>query len=113
MRIALTTAALALVASSTFDVILCDVMMPQMTGIEFYQVLSVIEPDQAARVGFITGGAFTGGTQRFLDSTPNPKLEKPFRIDRLRAFVDSVLDGNKPVEPDQPALALRRLQHHA
>ena len=96
-----------------FDVILCDVMMPQMTGIEFYQVLSVIEPDQAARVGFITGGAFTGGTQRFLDSAPNPKLEKPFRVDRLRSFVDSVLDRAEPHEPAQPPLALPRLRHHA
>jgi nitrogen-specific signal transduction histidine kinase/CheY-like chemotaxis protein len=96
-----------------FDAILCDVMMPQMTGIEFYQVLSVIEPEQAARIGFITGGAFTGGTQRFLDSTPNQKLEKPFRIDRLLSFVDAVLDGAKPDEPDRPPQAQQRFQHHA
>jgi CheY-like chemotaxis protein/two-component sensor histidine kinase len=94
-----------------FDVILCDVMMPQMTGIEFYQVLSATVPEQAERVAFITGGAFTGGTQHFLEATSNPTLEKPFHVDRLRSFVDGLLDQACDGEPDRPPPAQLRLHH--
>jgi CheY-like chemotaxis protein/two-component sensor histidine kinase len=96
-----------------FDVILCDVMMPQMTGIEFYQVLSATMPEQAARIAFITGGAFTGGAQRFLESIANQRLEKPFHIDQLRAFVDALLDGADDGDPGAPPSAHNGYPHHA
>jgi PAS domain S-box-containing protein len=70
-----------------FDVILCDVMMPQMTGIDLYNAILRIAPDQAARIIFVTGGAFTGRAQDFLHQTPNPHIEKPFEIKKLRSMV--------------------------
>ncbi len=49
----------------TFDVILCDLMMPEMTGVDFYVELQKLAQDQAMRVVFLTGGAFTPQARGF------------------------------------------------
>jgi CheY-like chemotaxis protein/two-component sensor histidine kinase len=72
----------------TFDVILCDLMMPHVTGMDFFQMLSVKWPAQAERVIFLTGGAFTPRARSFLDQTANQRLEKPFDPPNLRALVN-------------------------
>jgi CheY-like chemotaxis protein len=71
-----------------FDVIICDLMMPQMTGMELHAALSRVAPDQAARVVFVTGGAFTAGARAFLDAVPNQRIEKPFETQQLRAVLN-------------------------
>jgi signal transduction histidine kinase len=71
-----------------FDLVLCDLMMPQMTGIDLYHALKALDPEQASRVVFMTGGAFTPGARNFLDSVSNQRLEKPFEISALRALVN-------------------------
>jgi CheY-like chemotaxis protein len=71
-----------------FDVILCDLMMPQMTGIEFYTALRTQARDQARRVIFLTGGAFTPAARAFLDGVSNQRVEKPFDVQHLRALVN-------------------------
>jgi len=78
-------------AGEHFDVILCDVMMPQMTGLELYERLVAEAPDQAARMIFLTGGAFTPRARAFLDDIPNHCIEKPFDPQELRALVASVV----------------------
>jgi len=75
-------------AGERFDVILCDLMMPLMTGVEFYQQLSTLDPEQAERVVFLTGGAFTANSRAFLDEVPNARMEKPFEVQNLRALVN-------------------------
>lgn len=88
---ALTSAREALqrvVAGERFDVILCDLMMPQMTGMELHAELLRIAPDQAGRMIFITGGAFTPLARDFLEQTAHPRLEKPFDLQQLRALVN-------------------------
>jgi CheY-like chemotaxis protein len=76
--------ALALITDGTrFDVILCDLMMPVMTGIEFHAALAAQFPDQASALMFLTGGAFSKDTAAFLKSVPNQQLEKPFDVGRL------------------------------
>jgi two-component system, NtrC family, sensor kinase len=79
--------ALAELDKGAFDVILCDLMMPDMTGQDVYQSLSARDPDQAERLIFISGGAFSDDTKHFLDSVPNPKLSKPFEADMVRQVV--------------------------
>jgi PAS domain S-box-containing protein len=74
-------------AGERFDVIMCDVMMPEISGSEVYKRLLDIDPEQAKRVVFITGGAFTASAQRFLDSVPNPRLGKPFEMENLRTLL--------------------------
>jgi PAS domain S-box-containing protein len=73
-----------------FDAILCDLMMPQMTGMTFFAELARVAPDLADRVVFMTGGAFTSAARAFLAATGNRLIEKPFAAEDLRAVVDEV-----------------------
>jgi signal transduction histidine kinase len=72
-----------------FDVILCDLMMPEMDAPVLYDELRAIAPAQAERMVFVTGGAFTVRAREFLESVPNPRLGKPFDIEALVALVRS------------------------
>jgi PAS domain S-box-containing protein len=70
-----------------FDVILCDLMMPVMTGMELFARLAARAPEQAERMAFLTGGAFTPAAREFLEASPNPVLEKPFDVHTLETFI--------------------------
>jgi signal transduction histidine kinase len=72
-----------------FDVILCDLMMPQMTGMDLHSELLRIAKDQAARMIFLTGGAFTPRARAFIDGTRNKLIEKPFDAIHLRAIINA------------------------
>lgn len=74
-----------------FDVILCDLMMPEMTGMDLYAELDNVSPELLDRMIFITGGAFSPTARQFLDEVPNQRFEKPFDIQNLRAAVRSML----------------------
>jgi signal transduction histidine kinase/CheY-like chemotaxis protein len=89
--------ALAWIGSGrAFDVVLCDVMMPHMTGAELYQEIARTRPALAERVVFITGGAFTSGTREFLARCANACLEKPIDPRALAAAVRSLVDRSGP-----------------
>ena len=75
-----------------YDVILCDLMMPQMTGADVYDALKGLEPEQATRMVFLTGGAFTPRADSFLSDVPNERMEKPFDPTALRAAVNARVD---------------------
>ncbi len=72
----------------SFDVILCDLMMPQMTAMDLHAELRSVDPAHAARMIFMTGGAFTPAARAFLDQVPNQRVEKPFDAQHLRALVN-------------------------
>jgi signal transduction histidine kinase len=74
-----------------FDIILCDLMMPEMTGMDFHAELSRAWPDLAHRTVFLTGGAFTLQAAKFLDHVPNRRLDKPFDPSTLRATVAKLI----------------------
>ncbi len=96
--------ALELIAGgTTFDAILCDVMMPVMTGIEFHHALADRHPDQLDAVIYLTGGAFTTDTAAFLDSIPNVRVEKPFDAANLRARVEAHLAERATRPPGEVA----------
>jgi signal transduction histidine kinase len=66
-------------AGERFDLVLCDVLMPEMTGIELHGALQSVAPDQADRMVFMSGGLFTDESARFLDEGfRDRQLEKPF-----------------------------------
>jgi CheY-like chemotaxis protein len=67
-----------------FDAVLCDVMMPDMTGVDFHRELQRRKPELARRVLFFTGGAFTPSTQAFVRRMADRCLEKPFDIAEVR-----------------------------
>ncbi|MBI2393930.1 MAG: response regulator [Deltaproteobacteria bacterium] len=80
-----------LVAGEHFDVIICDLMMPHMTGMDLHAELSRSLPETARRLVFMTGGAFTTNAREFLDKISNPRLEKPFDVASVRFVVHSLL----------------------
>src|SRR5262249_31248657 len=78
-------------AGDRFDVILCDLMMPHMTGMDLHGELMRSAPDQAERMIFMTGGAFTPTARAFLDATPNRRIEKPFDPVQLAGLIQDRL----------------------
>jgi PAS domain S-box-containing protein len=87
-----TEEALALLRSGErFDVILCDVMMPNMTGVDFYREVERVAPEEVKKIVFLTGGAFAIQTREFLDRIPNLRVEKPFTPEGLRTLVSDRL----------------------
>jgi PAS domain S-box-containing protein len=83
--------ALARLAKEDFDVIFCDLMMPAMSGVEFYETLASSKPAAARRIVFMTGGAFTARSRTFLASVANISIAKPFDVETLRAVIRDFL----------------------
>jgi signal transduction histidine kinase len=79
------------VAGERFDVIVSDLMMPEVSGMEIHDELSRQVPEQASRMVFLTGGAFTKGARDFLDAVPNPRIEKPLDMTALLTIVAGLL----------------------
>jgi nitrogen-specific signal transduction histidine kinase len=91
--------ALSLVADGAlFDIILSDLMMPGMSGMDLYAVLARQSPKMASRVVFVTGGAFTPEANAFLDRIANERMEKPFHFKQLRELVRKFVR-----QPERPA----------
>jgi CheY-like chemotaxis protein len=74
-------------AGERFDIIVCDLMMPQMTGMDFHEALERELPEQLQRIVFLTGGAFTAKARAFLERVKNLRIDKPFEVAALRALV--------------------------
>ena len=74
-----------------YDAILCDLMMPEVTGGQFYDALRLHSPEQARRVIFMTGGAYTPTSLDFVKKMTNPLLTKPFRITALEKVLSTLL----------------------
>jgi PAS domain S-box-containing protein len=74
-----------------FDVILCDVTMPDGDGVDVWESLRADGRGLERRVAFMTGGTFTARAREFLARVPNRCLEKPFAIAELEAVVGAVL----------------------
>jgi PAS domain S-box-containing protein len=71
-----------------YDIIFCDLMMPQISGVEFYETVSSEFDGMNARIVFLSGGAFTDDAKRFLEQIPNARVEKPFEASTIRELVN-------------------------
>jgi PAS domain S-box-containing protein len=80
-----------LLGGERFDVILCDLMMPELSGMELYLSIVSGAPEVAGKMVFLTGGAFTPQTREFLDVVENLRVDKPFSPTELRALVQSLV----------------------
>ncbi len=69
------------------DIIFCDIMMPEVSGMEVYGAVAEQRPDLASRFVFMTGGAFTTKAREFLRETTLACLEKPFDLRQIRDLV--------------------------
>jgi PAS domain S-box-containing protein len=70
-----------------FDMVLCDLSMPQPDGVSIYERLRGERPGVHERFVFMSGGAYTERTRKFLAEVPNPRLEKPFRIAQVETHL--------------------------
>jgi CheY-like chemotaxis protein/two-component sensor histidine kinase len=86
-------------AGERYELILSDLMMPEMTGMELYETLVREAPEQAGRMVFLTGGAFTEAARSFLENTRLPWLEKPFEPETLRTRLRALLAERRQPSP--------------
>lgn len=87
-------AAQELLRTQEFDVVLCDLMMPEMTGVEFYESLSPQSPIRE-RFVFMTGGSLPIGVESFVALATPRIVSKPFTVTRLREVVAEVLQEQR------------------
>lgn len=85
--------ALREVSREPFDLVICDIRMPEIDGPTFYRVLLESNPALARRILFTTGDILARDTLRFLEKVRLPNLPKPFHVDELRAAVNNTLEG--------------------
>lgn len=71
----------------SFDLILCDLMMPDSTGMDLHQWLVAENPSTAEKVVFVTGGAFTPQASEYVTRVGNVRLDKPYEAAALKRFV--------------------------
>jgi CheY-like chemotaxis protein len=74
--------------SRPYDVIICDLKMPGMSGIELHRRLETERPELLERLLFSTGDTASAEAAVFLDRTRCPVLEKPFELLALATAVD-------------------------
>lgn len=80
-------ALLVLEKQRDFDLILCDLQMPEMSGMELHAAVKARFPELGDRFVFVTGGAFSAEAKRFLEQAITC-LTKPFRIEELLAVIE-------------------------
>src|SRR6185295_14680389 len=71
----------------SFDLILCDLMMLEMTGMALHAWLAVQHPALAAQLVFISGGAFTPKALEYVQRAGNRLIQKPFEMLSLQRIV--------------------------
>lgn len=84
-RMAITT--LENASEDGFDVIVSDLSMPDVSGMDLHAWLAEHRPELAHRTIFATGGAYTSQAREFLDRVPNPRIDKPFTLDAIATLI--------------------------
>jgi signal transduction histidine kinase/CheY-like chemotaxis protein len=73
-----------------FDALVCDLMMPELTGMDLAEAVAQEWPAMAPRLVLMTGGAFSERARSFLEASPYPRIEKPFKPEQLIALLARV-----------------------
>ncbi|MBX3185270.1 MAG: response regulator [Polyangiaceae bacterium] len=88
---------LELFRDQRFDLVICDLMMPEMSGMDLLDHAARRYPEQATRFVFMTGGAFSDTGKRFLGQLTTEYLKKPFDQGQLRDFIAQHLERLGPL----------------
>jgi signal transduction histidine kinase/ActR/RegA family two-component response regulator len=91
---------------AAFDVVLCDLQMPEMSGMELYAAVRERFPTLADRFIFVTGGAFSSDARKFMEDSVAAVIQKPFRVEDMLALIDRTARGaGSPTsaDPGRPA----------
>jgi len=84
-------------AGERFDVVVADLAMPVLTGMELHAEMARVDPGLAERMLFVTGGVFTPLGAEFVSRHPDRVLEKPLSAAALRSAIAGALE-----EPPRP-----------
>ena len=79
-----------LAADSGYDVIVCDLMMPEVDGMHVYRTLESEYPQLLSKLVFLSGGVFTERMSQFLSDLDAPLLDKPVTCDDLLEAIDLI-----------------------
>jgi CheY-like chemotaxis protein len=88
-----TEALAAIHQRSDFDLVLCDITMPAMNGMQLFEHVRRESPALAARFVFATAGSTQRYVEDFLATVPNRVLEKPFEMRILRDLIAALQAG--------------------
>ncbi|MEZ4272723.1 MAG: response regulator [Myxococcota bacterium] len=80
-------AALELLRSSNFDLILCDINMPEMSGPQLHELVKQNNPEVASRFVFVTSAVGSEFVDSFMTQTPQPVLEKPLSSGQIKSLI--------------------------
>jgi DNA-binding NtrC family response regulator len=83
--------------------ILCDLMMPEISGMDVYETLRLVDPALLDRVVLMTGGAFTTRASKFLSDVDATVIEKPFDRGQLQAIVRAFKQRHEATDPESAA----------
>jgi len=93
----------------SYDLVICDMAMPGLSGLQLYERLRFKCPAQATRIIFLTSDRLNSSTQRFLRNSGATWLEKPFNLPALRELATRLMEGEPPnghpLYPHQPIAA--------
>ena len=96
--------ALALLRDApNYDVVLCDLMMPGMSGMQLYRAVQDEVPEMSSRFLFVTGGAVTEASRTFLDRDDVRWLPKPLVQRDLMAALQAFTEPGPADVPDDPS----------
>ncbi len=83
--------ALEKTTARSFDLILCDLRMPELDGVGLYREFEKGHPDLLRRIAFVTRTTEPPDYSRFLEETAMPVSHKPFNLGDLERFVRQLL----------------------
>jgi two-component system NtrC family sensor kinase len=78
---------------ASYDFILCDIKMPGMDGMTFYQKLKEGNSSYLSKIIFTTGDMVNPDTQEFLKSIKNPVLSKPFNLENIQKSIQQLFNS--------------------
>jgi two-component system cell cycle sensor histidine kinase/response regulator CckA len=91
--------ALKKIESRDYDLVITDIKMPKMTGIQLYEKAVAAKPAMQRRFIFITGDMASLTSQQMDTVTDNPCLLKPVNIEKIESTIRQVLSGQSPLDP--------------
>ena len=83
--------ALERIEDESFDLIISDFKMPELSGFDYYQAVLSVRPAMAARFVFLTGDLFNFETESLLRSSGVPVMTKPFRLAAIEQMLSGIL----------------------
>lgn len=81
-----------LLSDDGFELVLCDLSLPDLSGIEIYASVAAQRPDLTRRFVVMTGGAVSNESRDFLDRYEGPLLNKPFTLSQVESLVTGILE---------------------